>query len=144
MNNTAKTTTTRHAAPGFLAQAGVMDKTLSPLEVYELHVRLKYLKDPTIDKANYLIDPHLSEEKYIQSIGFTNSIDIGAKQILNLARQSLKSEKIKTNVGPGEIENQSQLFFVSSKNGLEVRAQINVRSEKIVPFEPTTNEGWAY
>lgn len=144
MNSTAKTTTTRHAAPGFLAQAGVMDKTLNQLEVYELHVRLKYLKDPTIDKANYLIDPHLSEEKYIQSIGFINSIDIGAKQILNLARESVKSEKIKTNTGPGEIENQNQLFFISSKNGLEIRAQINVRSEKIVPFEPTTNEGWAY
>lgn len=144
MNSTAKTTTTRHAAPGFLAQAGVMDKTLNQLEVYELHVRLKYLKDSTVDKANYLIDPHLSEEKYIQTPGFNNSIDLGAKQILSLARHPIRSDKVKTNVGPGEIENQSQLFFVSSKNGLEARALINVRSEKIVPFEPSINEGWAY
>ena len=128
----------------FLAQAGVMDKTLNQLEVYELHVRLKYLKDSTVDKANYLIDPHLSEEKYIQTPGFNNSIDLGAKQILSLARHPIRSDKVKTNVGPGEIENQSQLFFVSSKNGLEARALINVRSEKIVPFEPSINEGWAY
>jgi hypothetical protein len=144
MNSTVKSTTTAHAAPGFLAQAGMLDKTLSDIEVYELHVRLKHLRDSTVDQSAYLIDPHLSEEKYIQSLGFTNAIDLGARQILTVAREGVNSEKVKISVGPGEIENQSQFIYVNSTNSLEAKALINVRSEKLVSFETSLTENWVY
>lgn len=263
MNSTVKDTTTAHAAPGFLAQAGVLDKSLTELEVYELHTRLKHLKDSTVDQSIYLIDPHFSEEKYMETVNlgsdnpanamepnstacllmdgplyvvagnsnsgflggqswrklipagymphgketysygdelvlwngsywsyfnvassrifavsyddvqwpwqaswtndfaggkvistyvktgnyttpFVNNIDLQSKQLLNVARETVKSEKIKTNVGPGTIENQSHLIYVNSIDSLEMRQLINVRSEKIVSFEVGFTENWVY
>jgi len=145
MNSKVKNTTTKHAAPGFLAQAGIMDKILNELEVYELHLRLKSLKDPNIDKASYLINPHLSEEKYAQSLAFNNSSDpLGNKNILTITRHIIGNEKLKTNTGPGEIENQRELFFINSSSGLKTSILLNVRSEKVTPFELSINEAWAY
>ena len=263
MNSTAKDTTTAHAAPGFLAQAGVLDKSLNELEAYELHIRLKHLKDSTVDQSIYLIDPHFSEEKYMETVNlgsdnpanatepdstacllmdgplyviagnsnsgflggqswrklvpagymphgketyaygdeqvlwngsywsyfnvinsrifavsyddvtwpwqaswtndfaggkvistyvktnnyttpFTNDIDLQSRQILSVAREPVKSEKIKTNVGSGIVENQSEFIYVNSTNSLEMRQLINVRSEKLVSFETSLTENWVY
>lgn len=144
MNSTVRDTTTAHAAPGFLAQAGMLDKTLNDLEAYELHLRLKYLKESSIDKSVYLTEPHISQEKYEEAPTFINNIDIEAKQIITAARQVIVSEKVKTNIGPGEIDNQTELIYSSSKSGLTVSSLINVNSEKIIPFETTITESWVY
>jgi len=333
MNSTAKTTTTAHAAPGFLAQAGILDKTLSDIEAYELHVRLKYLKDSTVDQSVYLIEPHYSQEKYeassasspafteirqivfiegsagdsalanwnrgdtfsftnisglgpvvahgsgagtytltlnylpphdkirykvywhgvdsldlepssiiingqiyaqfnvktepptevtfttnlfesysvipatysyapfynntnnniyiafdsgfishtssnfvvdhilghnqaqtdeaqyishveveiltlvptgVSSLGFINPPDLLSRQLIVTNRNLITSEKLKTNIGPGVIENQSEIIVANSKSGLNAKQLINVKSEKVIPFESTTIENWAY
>lgn len=140
MDSATVATAKIHCAPGFLAQAGLLSKALTPEEAYALHLQLYYKVEP-LAASQFLMDtdPYRVAQRYDDTfVGLPRITRLGSGSFLTGVKPKGKSfikPEVLT-VTTTSKENLSQ-----SVSGKEI---ITVSANKLPSFVRESLEYWMY